>query len=191
MCGRVGKVSTRGRDSLTPPSYSWLHHSRYRSVMDFFERRWAFLRRRRERREQEAEAYVQRGIALREWLVDVVHNHPHEEAVDLFVEKVVRERIRFFDLGVWTSEGLDSKTLEVASEGQARLQAGADAAKRRVVERAPGAGAALTDRERKVLELLVKGLNNRDIGTELNLSEDAVKNHVRNILQKLAPPQAL
>ena len=43
----------------------------------------------------------------------------------------------------------------------------------------------LTDRELEVLKLVAKGLNNRDIGTELFISENTVKNHVRNILEKL------
>jgi DNA-binding NarL/FixJ family response regulator len=46
-------------------------------------------------------------------------------------------------------------------------------------------GPRLTDRELEVLKLVAKGLNNRDIGTELYISENTVKNHVRNILEKL------
>ncbi|MFN2388690.1 MAG: response regulator [Actinomycetota bacterium] len=44
----------------------------------------------------------------------------------------------------------------------------------------------LTARELEVLKLVATGLNNRDIGTELFISENTVKNHVRNILEKLA-----
>ena len=43
----------------------------------------------------------------------------------------------------------------------------------------------LTDREMEVLQLVAQGLNNRDIATELFISENTVKNHVRNILEKL------
>ena len=43
----------------------------------------------------------------------------------------------------------------------------------------------LTDREMEVLRLVAKGLNNRDIGEQLFISENTVKNHVRNILEKL------
>jgi two-component system NarL family response regulator len=45
--------------------------------------------------------------------------------------------------------------------------------------------ARLTDRETEVLRLAARGLNNRDIGRELFISENTVKNHVRNILDKL------
>jgi RNA polymerase sigma factor (sigma-70 family) len=43
----------------------------------------------------------------------------------------------------------------------------------------------LTDRELDVLRLVVKGLPNREIASELFISQNTVKNHVRNILDKL------
>lgn len=43
----------------------------------------------------------------------------------------------------------------------------------------------LTDRELEVLKLVATGMNNRDIAKELFISENTVKNHVRNILEKL------
>jgi DNA-binding NarL/FixJ family response regulator len=43
----------------------------------------------------------------------------------------------------------------------------------------------LTDREMEVLKLVAKGLANRDIARQLFISENTVKNHVRNILEKL------
>ncbi|MCA1727628.1 MAG: response regulator transcription factor [Actinobacteria bacterium] len=43
----------------------------------------------------------------------------------------------------------------------------------------------LTDREMEVLGLVAQGLNNRDISKELFISENTVKNHIRNILEKL------
>ena len=52
-------------------------------------------------------------------------------------------------------------------------------------ERTQIPGPRLTDRELEVLKLVAKGMNNRDIGSELFISENTVKNHVRNILEKL------
>jgi DNA-binding NarL/FixJ family response regulator len=43
----------------------------------------------------------------------------------------------------------------------------------------------LTDREMEVLTLVAQGKNNRDIAKDLFISENTVKNHVRNILEKL------
>ena len=43
----------------------------------------------------------------------------------------------------------------------------------------------LTDREMEVLTLVAKGMANRDVARQLFISENTVKNHVRNILEKL------
>ncbi|MEO7430381.1 MAG: response regulator transcription factor [Acidimicrobiales bacterium] len=43
----------------------------------------------------------------------------------------------------------------------------------------------LTDRELEVLKLVAEGMSNREIAGELFISENTVKNHVRNILEKL------
>ncbi len=43
----------------------------------------------------------------------------------------------------------------------------------------------LTEREVQVLRLVARGMSNRDIAGDLFISENTVKNHVRNILDKL------
>jgi DNA-binding NarL/FixJ family response regulator len=43
----------------------------------------------------------------------------------------------------------------------------------------------LTTRELEVLRLVAKGMSNKDVAEELFISENTVKNHVRNILEKL------
>lgn len=43
----------------------------------------------------------------------------------------------------------------------------------------------LSPKEREVLELIAKGLTNKEIGNKLRISENTVKNHLKNILDKL------
>jgi len=47
------------------------------------------------------------------------------------------------------------------------------------------AGAGLTPRERRILELIAEGCTNRQIAGELYLAEKTVKNYVSNLLRKL------
>jgi DNA-binding NarL/FixJ family response regulator len=56
---------------------------------------------------------------------------------------------------------------------------------RRSDERQQVPAPRLTDRELQVLKLVARGLNNKDIAKALFISENTVKNHVRNILEKL------
>jgi two-component system NarL family response regulator len=49
----------------------------------------------------------------------------------------------------------------------------------------PAVAPRLTDREMEVLKLVATGRNNREIAKELFITENTVKNHVRNILEKL------
>ncbi|GAA1925351.1 response regulator transcription factor [Nocardioides lentus] len=52
-------------------------------------------------------------------------------------------------------------------------------------EAPPRPAARLTDRELEVLRLVARGLGNREIAVRLSISENTVKNHVRNMLEKL------
>ncbi|MBO2519836.1 MULTISPECIES: response regulator [Limnochorda] len=49
----------------------------------------------------------------------------------------------------------------------------------------PGSHRSLTERELQVIRLVSKGATNEEIGQELNISANTVKNHLRNILAKL------
>lgn len=52
-------------------------------------------------------------------------------------------------------------------------------------DRTAGPALKLTDRELEVLRFVARGLSNRDVAAQLAISENTVKNHVRNILEKL------
>ena len=55
----------------------------------------------------------------------------------------------------------------------------------RRVEEQRGTAPRLSDRELEVLRLVARGLSNKDNAAELVIAENTVKNHVRNILEKL------
>lgn len=55
----------------------------------------------------------------------------------------------------------------------------------RRVDTQHGNAPRLTDREVEVLRLVAKGMSNKDIANELVIAQNTVKNHVRNILEKL------
>jgi len=44
----------------------------------------------------------------------------------------------------------------------------------------------LTTRERDIVDLIVQGLSNKEIGQRLSIATDTVKSHVHNILEKLS-----
>jgi DNA-binding NarL/FixJ family response regulator len=48
-----------------------------------------------------------------------------------------------------------------------------------------GPSGELSEREKEVLRRVAEGLTNRDIAAQMNLSENTIKYHLKNILQKL------
>ncbi|MBZ5576651.1 MAG: response regulator transcription factor [Acidobacteriia bacterium] len=72
------------------------------------------------------------------------------------------------------------KSIRAVHSGQTYLPAGVAAALAAQMPRPD-----LSAREVQVLELIVRGLANKQIAYSLNIAEHTVKNHVKNILSKL------
>jgi len=72
------------------------------------------------------------------------------------------------------------KAIRAVNEGQTYLPAAVAAALAAQLPRPD-----LSAREVQVLELIVRGLANKQIAYTLNIAEHTVKNHVKNILSKL------
>jgi len=59
------------------------------------------------------------------------------------------------------------------------------ARERRREETTTGSRGRLTDREKEMLQLVVNGLTNKEIGSQVGIAESTVKRHIHNILEKL------
>ena len=78
------------------------------------------------------------------------------------------------------------RAIRALSRGQTAFDARSEAAMVRSINASAANDARqLTTREREVLELLARGLSNRDIGRQLYISETTAKFHVGNIMRKL------
>lgn len=72
-------------------------------------------------------------------------------------------------------------TIRSVHQGRVRIPA---AIAEKLAERM--AGPQLTSRELEVLQLIVRGRSNKEIGSDLSISEATVKTHVNSLLGKLA-----
>jgi two-component system, NarL family, response regulator LiaR len=77
------------------------------------------------------------------------------------------------------------RAIRAAHAGRATLSPEAAQAMVETANQPPTPGLDLTERERKVLSLMIEGLNNTQIAGRLTVSPSTIKSHVSNILSKL------
>lgn len=75
-------------------------------------------------------------------------------------------------------KGVQRGEAAMTRQTTARLMAGFS-------HRAPSSSQDLTPRETELLQLMAQGLSNKEIAAALSLSENTVKYHLKNVLQKL------
>jgi len=122
---------------------------------------------------------------------------PHTRVVVLAVPELERDVLNCAELGVSGLVPRDASldelvvTLECATRGEVRCSPRmAGAILRRLATLVAERGAArvdvsLTTREREVIELIDRGLSNKEIARRIGRSVPTVKQHVHNILEKL------
>jgi two-component system NarL family response regulator len=100
-------------------------------------------------------------------------------AAGYLLKEIPSEEVADAIRGVWAGQSRISPSMA------AKLLTEFQAMSKRAEERSQLPSPKLTEREMEVLRLVAKGLNNRDIAKDLFISENTVKNHIRNILEKL------
>jgi DNA-binding NarL/FixJ family response regulator len=125
----------------------------------------------------------------------IKERHPEVAIVMLTVSEDEADLFRAIKAGAqgYLLKNLEAPQLRSMLEGVARGEpAITPATAARIIDellRTPGpspqAGQPLTYRELEVLKLVTAGLRNREIGTELGITENTVKFHLKNIVEKL------
>jgi DNA-binding NarL/FixJ family response regulator len=125
----------------------------------------------------------------------IKQRHPEVAIVMLTVSEEEADLFRAIKAGAqgYLLKNLEAHQLRSMLEGVARGEpAITPATAARIIDeflRTPGvspqASQRLTDRELEVLKLVTTGLRNREIAVELGISENTVKFHLKNIVEKL------
>ena len=126
------------------------------------------------------------GMSGLETLIALRREFPQARVLMLSVDEGEEDIFRAMQAGAagylpkTTQRGELLQAIRIVAAGKQYLPPALSA---RLAQRS--AAASLTPQELKVLELLTKGLGNREIGRVLGCSESTAKWHVHNIVQKL------
>jgi DNA-binding NarL/FixJ family response regulator len=125
----------------------------------------------------------------------IKERHPEVAIVMLTVSEEEADLFRAIKAGAqgYLLKNLEAPQLRTMLEGVARGEpAITPATAARIIDEflrkpggAPRANEHLTERELEVLKLVTVGQRNREIATELGISENTVKFHLKNIVEKL------
>jgi DNA-binding NarL/FixJ family response regulator len=126
---------------------------------------------------------------------EIKARHPEVAIVMLTVSEDESDLFRAIKAGAqgYLLKNLEAPQLRSMLEGVARGEpAISPATAARIIDEflrtptgTPAAAQRLTERELEVLQLVTAGMRNREIGAELGISENTVKFHLKNIVEKL------
>lgn len=117
-----------------------------------------------------ADSYCMKDVSFEKLVEAIVETHLGENWIDSSIAKIVLARINNPFKAMATSVAVPTVSIHALKPEDSEL-----------LMTNP-----LTQREREVIELIVEGYSNEEIGEELHISLGTVKTHVRNILDKLA-----
>lgn len=126
------------------------------------------------------------GMGGVEAILAIRKKHPDARVIVLSTYDLDEDIYRAIQSGAKSYLLKDMSTEEIASTIRA-VHAGETLLPREVAERLTQGSQrqSLTERERDVLEALIKGRSNKEIASSLCISEDTVKSHLKTLFSKL------
>jgi two-component system, NarL family, nitrate/nitrite response regulator NarL len=139
------------------------------------------------------------GLASRAVVASIREAHPRASLIAMGVVPISSEILELVRAGVSGFVLKDASVTDfiasiraVAAGRRVLPQSLTESLFSQIVEDAGGKGTLkladvqMTTREREIVDLLERGMSNKEIGKRLSIATDTVKSHVHNILEKLS-----